>query len=107
MNFAALLISLIAGVYFGFAVMSGATRDQATEFIIAGFFVFAAMLGLVTSSAIIAGAYFGHAFWDLAHHDRAHLSLVAIPQWYIPWCVIIDVMVGTGLLVIWHVRGFL
>jgi len=35
------------------------------------------------------------------------LRLVSIPQWYIPWCVIIDVIVGIGLIVLWHRNGLL
>jgi hypothetical protein len=35
------------------------------------------------------------------------LSLVAIPQWYVPWCIVIDVIVGAGLIVIWKIDGIL
>lgn len=44
---------------------------------------------------------------DLAHHNRWKLSLVSIPQWYVPWCVVIDVIVGTGLLILWNANGVL
>jgi hypothetical protein len=55
----------------------------------------------------LPAAYLAHALWDLAHHNRSNLRLVAIPQWYVPWCVMIDVIVGLGLIVIWHWNGVL
>jgi hypothetical protein len=107
LGFAAVLIALIAGIYFGFAVVNGSGRDQLVEFNITGLFAVAGLVGLVNWPLVLPIAYFGHALWDLAHHNRARLSLVAIPQWYVPWCIVIDVIVGTGLLVIWTSNGIL
>lgn len=106
-GFAAVLIALIAGIYFGFAVMNGSPRDQFVEFNVTGLFALAALLGLLFSPLVLALAYFGHALWDLAHHNKAGFSLVAIPRWYVPWCVVIDVIVGSGLLVIWRLDGLI
>ena len=50
-------------------------------------------------------AYFAHGLWDLAHPNRARLSLVAIPQWYVPWCIVIDVIIGARLLAIWTAKA--
>lgn len=105
--FAALLISLIAGIYFGFAVINGATREQMIEFNVAGLFVLAALVGVTVWPGVIAIAYLAHALWDTAHHNRLRLTLVAIPQWYVPWCVVIDVIVGVGLIVLWRESGTL
>jgi len=105
LGFAALLIALIAGVYFGFAVISGSFRDQFVEFGVATLFAVAGLLGLLQWPVLVPLAYFGHAAWDFAHHNRARLSLVSIPQWYVPWCAIIDVILGTGLLMIWRHKG--
>lgn len=107
LGFAAVLIALIAGVYFGFAVANGSGRDQFIEFNVTGLFTVTGLLGLIWQPVLLPLAYFGHALWDIAHHNRARLSLVAIPQWYIPWCVVIDVIVGTGLIVIWTRNGIL
>jgi len=107
LGFAAVLIGLIAGVYFGFAVVNGSPRDQFVEFNVAGGFVVAGLLGLLLWPVALPLAYFGHALWDFAHHNRSKLRLVAIPQWYVPWCVVIDVIVGTGLLAIWRVDGLI
>ena len=107
LGFAALLIALIAGVYFGFAVVNGSPRDQMVEFNMTGLFTIAGLLGLLAWPILLPLAYLGHACWDLAHHNRARLSLVAIPQWYVPWCIVIDVIVGVGLLVIWRMDGLI
>jgi hypothetical protein len=107
LGFAALLISLIAGIYFGFAVVNGSGRDQLVEFNVTGLFAAAGLLGLLWQPILLPLAYFGHALWDLAHHNRSRLSLVAIPQWYVPWCIVIDVIVGAGLIVIWKIDGIL
>jgi hypothetical protein len=107
LGFAAVLIALIAGIYFGFAVMSGSARHQFVEFNVTGLFAVTALLGLLFWPVLLPLAYFGHAAWDLAHHNKARLSLVSIPQWYVPWCVVIDVIIGAGLLVIWNRDGLL
>ena len=105
--FAAILIALIAGIYFVFAVVIGSPRDQLVVFNVTGAFAIAGLLGLLHWPLLLPLAYFGHAAWDFAHHRRAHLPLVAIPQWYVPWCVVIDVIVGTGLLLIWRNHGLI
>ena len=106
-GFAAVLIALIAGIYFGFAVTNGSPRDQFVEFNVSGLFAVTGLLGLVLWPIALPFAYFGHALWDLAHHNRSRLSLVNIPQWYVPWCIVIDVIVGAGLLVVWTSHGIL
>ena len=105
--FAAILIALIAGIYFGFAVVNGSPRDQLVEFNVTGAFAIAGLLGLLRWPLLLPLAYFGHAAWDFAHHKRVHLPLVAIPQWYVPWCVVMDIIVGTGLLLIWRNHGLI
>jgi len=105
LGFAAVLIALIAGIYFGFAVVNGSSGQQLIEFNVAGLFAVAGLLGLLYWPVLLAIAYFAHAAWDLAHHNRARFSLVAIPQWYVPWCVVIDVIIGVGLLAIWNRNG--
>jgi 4-amino-4-deoxy-L-arabinose transferase-like glycosyltransferase len=106
-GYAAVVIALIAGIYFGFAVMNGSPRDQMVEFNVAGLFAVAGVLGLLIWPVILPIAYFCHAAWDFAHHKRSRLPLVVIPAWYVPWCVVIDVIVGTGLLVIWRSQGLI
>jgi hypothetical protein len=106
-GYAAIVIALIAGIYFGFAVMNGSPRDQLVEFNVTGLFALAGLLGLLARPVLIPIAYFAHALWDFAHHNRWRLPLVAIPAWYVPWCVVIDVIVGAGLLVLWRRYGLI
>ena len=106
-GYAAVVIALIAGIYFGFAVMNGSPRDQLVEFNVAGLFSLAGVLGLLLWPVLLPIAYFAHASWDFAHHNRLQLPLVAIPAWYVPWCVVIDVIVGAGLIVIWRGHGLI
>jgi hypothetical protein len=105
--YAAIVIALIAGIYFGFAVMNGSPRDQFVEFTVTGGFAIAGLLGLLLWPILLPAAYFAHAAWDFAHHNRLSLPLVKIPSWYVPWCVVIDVIVGVGLLLIWRDHGIL
>ena len=107
LSFAALLVALIAGVYFGFAVVSGSPRHQFVEFTVASLFAVAALLGLVAWPILLPLAYLAHALWDFLHHNRSRFDLVTIPAWYVPWCVIIDLIVGGGLLVIWSSGGLI
>ena len=107
LGFAAVFIGLIAGVYFGFAVVNGSGHDQLVEFNVTGLFAVSGLLGLLLWPLLLPIAYFAHAGWDLAHHNRARLSLVEIPQWYVPWCVVIDVIIGMGLLVVWRNYGLI
>ena len=104
---AAIFIALIAGIYFGFAVVNGSHRDQLVEFNVTGLFAISGLVGLLLWPLLLPIAYFAHALWDCAHHNRARLSLVAIPQWYVPWCVVIDVIIGAGLLVLWRSHGLI
>ena len=70
LGFAAVLIALIAGVYWGFAVVNGSGRDQFVEFNVTGLFAVAGLLGLLKWPILLPLAYFAHAAWDLAHHNR-------------------------------------
>ena len=107
LGFAAVLIAVVAGIYFGFAVVNGSGRHQVIEFGVTGLFAVGGLLGLLSWPLLLPLAYVAHAGWDLAHHNRARFSLVAIPSWYVPWCVVIDVIVGAGLLVLWRRDGIL
>ena len=107
LSLAAIVLGMVAGVYFGFAVIRGDNFQQQVEFSVTFLFVIAALLGVWISPWFIPAAFLAHGLWDYAHHNRANLRLVSIPQWYIPWCVIIDVIVGIGLIVLWHRNGLL
>lgn len=88
--------NIVAGVYFGFAVMRGSKLQQQVEFNVAFLFVIAALLGMGVSPWFLPGAYLAHGLWDFANHHGAKLRLVSIPHWYIPWCVIIELGDSAG-----------
>jgi hypothetical protein len=104
---AAIVLGIVAGVYFGFAVMRGDNFQQQVEFNVALLFAVAALLGVWVSPWFIPAAFLAHGLWDFAHHNSVNSRLVAIPQWYIPWCVVIDAIVGFGLIAIWYWNGVL
>lgn len=107
LGYSAVLLGIIAGVYFGFAVARGSFRDQLVELGVASGFGLAALLGLIVDPWFLPAAYAAHGLWDAAHHSRANLRLVAIPQWYPPWCAMIDVVIAAGLVAVWRATGVL
>lgn len=102
-----MLIALVAGIYSGVAVVNGSGGHQPVELSMSGLFAVAGPVGLLLWPIALPLAYLAHGLWDLAHPNRARLSLGAIPQWYVPWCIVIDVIIGAGLLAIWTARGLL
>lgn len=96
---AAMLLSLIAGVYIGLAVMDGRMKRIVVEATVACLFMAFAVWSLMTAPWLIPLGYLAHAGWDFLHHTP--LFEVAMPKWYIPACVVVDVIVGVGLWLIW------
>ncbi len=92
----ALIITLIAAVYIGFAVADGRPMVIAVETCVAaGFFVFAA-IGVVETAWILVIAYFAHGAKDLWQH-RTHF--VAGTRWWPPFCAAVDFLVAAVLAV--------
>ncbi|MEH6738220.1 MAG: hypothetical protein V7695_06720 [Sulfitobacter sp.] len=95
----ATVLTLIAGVYIGFAVMDGRMSRIIIESIAACAFVGIASWALIVAPHLIPLGYLAHAVWGFLHHTP--LFKVAMPRWYIPACVVVDVIVGVGLWLIW------
>lgn len=95
---AAVSLTLIAGIYVGFAVQDGRRRIVATEGAVALMFAACALLGLWASAWVVPAAFALHGFWDLAHHRRV---TTAMPRWYVPFCAIYDWVFAGGLAVSW------
>lgn len=95
---AAVTLALIGGAYFGFAALDGRPRVIATEFPVAVFFGLAALLGLTLTPFALPLGLALHAFWDLLHHDGRIGARV--PRWYIPFCVVFDLLYAVFLLII-------
>ena len=94
---AALILALIAGAYIGFAAAEGAFKSLVVELSGAAMFAGVALLGLFWNPIIIPIGIMSHALWDYAHHNGRFGA--AVPQWYIPFCAVIDLIVGGALLV--------
>lgn len=93
------LLTMIAGIYVGFAVADGRGSRIWVESAVACFFVAFVTWSLVNAPELIPAGYLAHAAWDFAHHTP--LFKVAMPKWYIPACVVVDVIVDLVLWLIW------
>jgi len=96
---AAILMGVIAGAYIGFAARAGDLRIFALELVVALAFAFAALAGLWWSMWVIPAVYVLHAGWDLLHRHEALQDI--LPDWYVPFCLSVDVIAGLGLILIW------
>jgi hypothetical protein len=97
--FAAVVLSIIAGAYLGFAFADG--RLQAISVEVAGCTAFglAAWIGLVAWPPAIPLAILVHGLWDLAHHRRELGARV--PLWYPGFCALVDLVLGGVLLAVY------
>jgi hypothetical protein len=96
---AALLLAMIAGVYVGFAALDGRLSHIIIESFAALLFIAFALWALVFAPYLLPIGYIAHAGWDFLHHTP--VFKIAMPNWYIPACVVFDVVVGLGLWAIW------
>jgi len=97
-QFAAVILGLVAGVYAGFALLDGRPRILAVEGLAALAFVSLALAGLAWSPWLIPAAYALHGVWDFLHHRR--ISTRA-PTWYPPMCAVYDWVFAAGLVGCW------
>jgi len=87
----ALMITMIAAVYVGFAVSDGRTRVIAVECaVVVGFFTAAAVAVTMTPWVLVA-IYLAHGGKDLWQH-RHHF--VRGTRWWPPFCCAVDVAVA-------------
>lgn len=57
-------------------------------------------LGAYHHSALLLGlGYLAHGGWDWLHHNNHGPTRVR--RWYLPFCVVIDVVIGVPLLAGW------
>jgi len=98
---AAGILSLIAGIYVGFAVIDGRMSRMLLEGAVALAFTVFAMFTLSTAPVWLVAGYFAHGVWDAIHHSP--LFDTQFPRWYIPACAIYDLIVGAAIWIIWLV----
>lgn len=92
----ALVITLIAAVYIGFAVADGRPKVVAVEVCVASVFVVLAATAVASTAWLLVIAYAGHGFKDLWQH-RSHF--VANTRWWPPFCAAVDWVVAAALTV--------
>ena len=92
----ALLLSLIAAVYIGFAVADGRPRVIAVESVVAGVFVVLAAAGVTATVWLLVAGYAGHGLKDFWQHRRQY---VANTRWWPPFCAAVDWLVAAVLVV--------
>jgi hypothetical protein len=92
----ALLLSLIAGVYIGFAVADGRPQIIAVESVVAGVFVVLAAAGVTATAWLLVAGYAGHGLKDFWQERRQY---VANTRWWPPFCATVDWLVAAVLVV--------
>jgi hypothetical protein len=94
---AALLLTLSAGAYFGFAAADDSRTGVGLDIaLIVGFFVLAAYTLTCDprqALTLLALAFAGHAIIDIAHRPGM-LPAGLAPQWYTVGCASFDVFIG-------------
>lgn len=94
---AALLLTLTAGAYIGFAVVRENDPGVGFDIAIAVIFLLVAALTMVRDPrqalTIIALAFAAHAVVDIAHRPGLLPDALA-PRWYAVGCAVYDVLVG-------------
>jgi len=100
-QFAAVILGLVAGIYAGFALQDGRAHILAIEGLAALAFLAFALAGLVWSPWLIPAAYALHGVWDLLHHRRIPTEM---PSWYPPMCAVYDWIFAAGLCAFWILR---
>jgi len=88
----AIVLVIIGSVYLGFAFKDKDCQHQIIEISAASVFVLMAALGLWWNPWLIVIGLMAHGFWDLVHHNTHRLTKV--PSWYIPLCLIYDILAG-------------
>lgn len=96
---AAVTLALIGGAYIGFGAADGRQSVFWTELAVALIFGAAAIVGLLWHWAALPLGLALHALWDLAHHDARRLA--GVPRWYIPFCVVFDLMAAAFLVLLY------
>ena len=98
---AAVTLALIGGAYIGFGAADGRSRMFWSELGIAILFGAAAVLGLLWHWSALPLGLALHALWDLLHHNSRKLA--RIPEWYIPLCVVYDLLAAAFLILLFGV----
>ena len=100
---AAMILALIGGAYIGFAVADGRRDVFWSELAVALLFGAAAVLGILWHWVALPIGLALHAGWDLLHHYSHRLA--RIPKWYVPFCVVYDLLAAGFLILLYGAMG--
>lgn len=103
LEFFAIVLAIIAAIYVGFAISDGRLREMVIEVLVAIIFGICALVGLWLFPIALPIGYFAHGFWDLVHHQQGIKTKVT--NWYIPFCVAVDWLVG-AYIVFWLMTSY-
>ncbi|GAB5494324.1 MAG: hypothetical protein Phog2KO_45390 [Phototrophicaceae bacterium] len=95
-EFFAIVLAVIASIYVGFALSDGRLREIAIEVFTAIIFGICALAGLWVFPIALPIGYIAHGFWDMVHHQ--HGIKTKVIDWYIPFCVVVDWLLGAYLI---------
>ena len=90
LEFHAALLTVIASIYVGFALQGGRRREVGLELTVAAAFGVLALIGLWLSPWLTVLGLALHGVWDLLHH----FIRTPVPRWYIPFCLVYDVLMA-------------
>ncbi len=93
----AILLTIIASIYVGFALNDGRLSIMITEISAASCFILFAALGLWLNPYFWVAGLVLHGVWDWFHHPKAISTKV--PSYYPPLCVVVDWMLAAFLLI--------
>jgi len=94
-------LALIGGAYIGFAANAREARVFWLEMMTAMGFGLVAVLGIWVHWIFLPLGLALHAGWDILHHRPGFGA--PVPKWYIPFCVIFDLMAAGFLLLLYGV----
>ena len=98
--FLALLLTFIAGVYLGFALIDPERGRITIELVGIVITCSLAVAGLWIRPQFLAAGYAFHAAWDLMHHPGPLPT--RSPRWYAHGCTSFDLVVGGLILYLWR-----
>lgn len=97
LDFLALQLAAIAAVYAGSSLTDGRVSVVSLEVIGVIAFFSLSLFGRWSSPALLAVGYFVHGAWDALHHLGAIPTF--LPDWYAPFCLAYDWLVGAFIVV--------
>jgi hypothetical protein len=87
----ALMVTMIAGVYIGFAVADGRTKVIIAESAVVVAFVTVAAIAVTATAWLVVALYVAHGIKDLWQHRT---QFVRGTRWWPPFCLAVDFAVA-------------